>query len=53
MGEAALALETIDAPRAGYGTPATVLGIDDLDRFAHAGLLFTVIDPAPGTDERP
>jgi short subunit dehydrogenase-like uncharacterized protein len=44
VGEAALALATLDAPRPGYGTPATVLGIDDLDRYAHAGMVFTVPD---------
>lgn len=38
VGEAAIALAEMDAPRAGYGTPATALGIDDLDRYTHAGM---------------
>lgn len=41
VGEAALALASMDAPRTGYGTPATVLGLDDLARFEHAGMRFT------------
>ncbi|MGI9030132.1 MAG: saccharopine dehydrogenase family protein [Ilumatobacteraceae bacterium] len=45
VAEAALALATLDAPRAGYGTPATVLGLDDLARFAHAGMRFTPSGP--------
>ena len=54
VGEAAVALATMNAPRAGYGTPATVLGIDDLARYAHAGMLFSVSDPATGhSDEQP
>jgi len=32
------------APRAGYVTPATVLGVHDLDRFAQAGARFNVAD---------
>jgi short subunit dehydrogenase-like uncharacterized protein len=45
VGEAALALAEMSAPRAGYGTPATVLGIGDLARFAHAGMQISVVDP--------
>lgn len=44
VGEAALAIAAMVAPRAGYVTPATVLGVHDLDRFAHAGARFTVAD---------
>jgi short subunit dehydrogenase-like uncharacterized protein len=44
VGEAALAVADLASPRAGYVTPATVLGIDDLDRFAHAGARFDVVD---------
>ena len=44
VGEAALALAAADGPRAGYGTPATVLGVDDLARFANAGATLTTID---------
>jgi len=44
IGEAALAIASMAAPRTGYGTPATVLGVDDLDRFAHAGARFTLTD---------
>jgi short subunit dehydrogenase-like uncharacterized protein len=32
------------APRAGYATPATVFGVDNLDRFAHAAAHFTVAE---------
>jgi short subunit dehydrogenase-like uncharacterized protein len=45
VGEAALALAEMSAPRAGYGTPATVLGIGDLARFTHAGMQIRVVDP--------
>jgi short subunit dehydrogenase-like uncharacterized protein len=45
VGEAALAIASMVAPRAGYVTPATVLGVQDLDRFAEAGALFAVTDP--------
>lgn len=44
VGEAALAIASMAAPRAGYVTPATVLGVDDLDRFAEAGAHFAVAD---------
>lgn len=44
VGEAALALAAMDGPSAGYGTPASVLGVDDLERFAHAGMTFEVED---------
>ena len=44
VGEAALALASIEAPRAGYATPATVFGVDDLDRFAHAAARFAVAE---------
>lgn len=44
VGEAALAIASLVAPRVGYVTPATVLGVHDLDRFAHAGARFTVAD---------
>jgi short subunit dehydrogenase-like uncharacterized protein len=44
IGEAALALASMRTARAGYQTPATVLGIDDLERFRHAGAHFTVAD---------
>jgi short subunit dehydrogenase-like uncharacterized protein len=44
VGEAALAIASIVAPRAGYVTPATVLGVHDLDRFNNAGARFTVTD---------
>lgn len=46
VGEAALAMAAMDAPRAGYATPATVLGVDSLHRFQHAGAHFTVVDAA-------
>jgi short subunit dehydrogenase-like uncharacterized protein len=42
VGEAALAIAALPAPRAGYVTPATALGVDALDRFAEAGARFTV-----------
>jgi short subunit dehydrogenase-like uncharacterized protein len=42
VGEAALAIASTGAPRAGYQTPATVLGTADLERFGHAGIRFTV-----------
>ncbi len=42
VGEAALALAAMDGPSAGYGTPASVFGVDDLQRFAHAGMTFEV-----------
>lgn len=45
IGEAALALATLTAPRAGYVTPATVLGVGDLERFEHAGARFSVTEP--------
>jgi short subunit dehydrogenase-like uncharacterized protein len=49
IGEAALAIASIAGPRAGYVTPATVLDVQDLDRFAEAGTRFTVADrPAGG-----
>ena len=32
----------MDGPSAGYGTPASVFGVDDLERFAHAGMTFEV-----------
>lgn len=48
IGEAALAVAELDAPRPGYGTPSTVLGVDDLDRFAAAGASFTVRPPQSG-----
>ena len=44
VGEAALALAAMATPRAGYATPATVLGIDDLERFTNAGARFAVVD---------
>jgi short subunit dehydrogenase-like uncharacterized protein len=44
IGEAALAIASNGTPRAGYQTPATVLGIADLERFAHAGTHFAVTD---------
>ena len=44
IGEAALAIAAIATPRAGYVTPATVLGVHDLDRFTEAGARFTVAD---------
>ncbi len=44
VGEAALAIASMAAPRAGYATPATVLGDHDLDRFAQAGARFAVAD---------
>jgi len=44
IGEASLAIASTAAPRAGYVTPATVLGVHDLDRFAEAGARFTVAD---------
>lgn len=48
VGEAALALAAMStSPRAGYSTPATVFGVDDLDRFVNAGATFTVIDRPP------
>jgi short subunit dehydrogenase-like uncharacterized protein len=43
VGEAALAIAATSAPRPGYVTPATVLGVEHLDRFAHAGADFTVV----------
>ena len=44
VGEAALAVADLATPRAGYVTPATVLGVDNLDRFAHAGARFDVAE---------
>lgn len=44
VGEAALAIASMAAPRAGYVTPATVLGVHDLDRFVQAGARFNVAD---------
>lgn len=44
IGEAALAIASTAAPPAGYLTPATALGVHDLDRFAEAGARFTVAD---------
>jgi short subunit dehydrogenase-like uncharacterized protein len=41
VGEAALALSGVSRP-GGYSTPATVLGVDDLERFERAGATFTV-----------
>ena len=49
VGEAALAVADLASPRAGYVTPATVLGVDDLDRFAHAGARFNVAEPVVDT----
>ncbi len=45
IGEAALALAELEEPPPGYGTPASVLGVADLDRFAHAGARFTELEP--------
>ena len=44
IGEAALAIASMRTVRPGYGTPAAVLGIANLDRFGHAGARFTVGD---------
>ena len=46
VGEAALALAGAEAPPAGYGTPATALGIDDLDRYVFARAAFSVVATA-------
>jgi short subunit dehydrogenase-like uncharacterized protein len=43
IGEAALALAELDRARAGYVTPATVLDLDQLDRFSHAAASFRVV----------
>lgn len=42
VGEAALALSGATGP-GGYSTPASVLGVDDLQRFEPAGATFTVV----------
>ena len=46
VGEAALALAGAEAPPSGYGTPATALGIDDLDRYVFARAAFSVVATA-------
>ena len=44
VGEAALHIASMATPRVGYGTPATVLGVEDLDRFAAAGARFSLVE---------
>ena len=47
VGEAALLLADASAAvpaTAGFATPATALGVDELDRFTHAGARFAVVD---------